>query len=304
MKQLSQSFIIVCGIVRDAEKGLKKNIPIINSLCDRAKDYRIVIYENDSKDHTKQLLKQWKADRDSDKIHILLNEGVIFGNTIPSSKDVSCNPFFSRTRIEKMVFFRNQYIHYLRKMNWQGDYVIVVDLDVNRLFLDGILSSFSLSVEWDAITANGYSLSPYLRKRYHDAYALVEYGKENEPQTEKKIRQIAFKYGKIQYKDTPIRVFSAFGGLSIYRYEAIKNIDYQLMFNNDSRVEVYCEHYSICFQMKRMGYDKVYINPNMRLKYQSITLNLIFKTIKRNTEFVCYKLINNILKSNKLISML
>ncbi|MDR0681163.1 MAG: glycosyltransferase family 2 protein [Dysgonamonadaceae bacterium] len=286
MKQLSKSFIVVCGIVRNSEKGLKKNIPVINSLCDKAQDYKVVIYENDSKDNTKQILKKWQDDRSSDKIHISLNEGLISGKTIPSSKDLFCNPFFSRKRIEKMVFFRNQYLSYLRTMNWTPDYVFVVDLDVETLFLDSILSSFSSDTEWDAITAYGYSLSPYLRRRYHDAYALVELGEENEPQTEKKIKKRASKYSKICCGDALVRVFSAFGGLAIYRYEAIKNIEYQLIFNNDNRVEVYCEHYSLYFQMKKNGYDRVYINPNMYLKYQAVTLKIIFKTLIRTGESI------------------
>jgi hypothetical protein len=89
MKPLQSSTIIICGIVRDAERGLEKNIPVINALCDKAKDYRIVIYENDSRD-TKQILTKWEVDRDSDKIHLLLNDGLISNKIIPSSKTVSC----------------------------------------------------------------------------------------------------------------------------------------------------------------------------------------------------------------------
>jgi hypothetical protein len=289
MKLLKESMLIICGIVRNTEKGLKKNIPVINSLCDIAKDYRIVIYENDSTDNTKQILKKWADDRGSEKIHVLLNEGVSVEETIPLSNNVSCNSFFSKKRIEKMVYFRNQYLSYYRNMAWEADYVIVVDLDVATLFIENILSSFALPNEWDAVTAYGYSLSPSLKRRYHDTYALVEYEKENEPQTEIKMKKLALKYGKMKNNNSLIRVFSAFGGLAIYRYEAIKNIDYQLISNNDNRVEVYCEHFSIYLQMKKNGYDKVYINPCMHLKYQVVTLNLIYKTIKRNAESIFSK---------------
>ena len=56
MKSPAVSSIIVCGIVRDAGKGLKNNIPVIDELCSYFKDYRIYVYENDSKDDTKELL--------------------------------------------------------------------------------------------------------------------------------------------------------------------------------------------------------------------------------------------------------
>ena len=65
--------IIICGIVRNAEKGLKNNIPIIKKVCSQFKDYRVVIYENDSIDKTKKILKDWKKDN-PERIHVLLND--------------------------------------------------------------------------------------------------------------------------------------------------------------------------------------------------------------------------------------
>ncbi|MDR1897685.1 MAG: glycosyltransferase family 2 protein [Prevotellaceae bacterium] len=192
MKLLQDSTIIVCSIVRNAGKGLKKNIPIIDALCDKAKDYKIVIYENDSTDNTKKILKKWSNHRGADKIHLLLNDNVMNGKTIPSYGSVTCNPFFSKKRIERMVYCRNQYLSYLRKKNWNADYIIVVDLDVKALYLNGILSSFNSDFEWDAITAYGYSRSPSLQRRYHDTYALIELGKETESQTELKIKQLSY----------------------------------------------------------------------------------------------------------------
>ena len=281
MQPLKDSTLIICGIIRDAEKSLKRNIPIINSLCDKAKDYKIVIYENDSKDKTKLILKNWSVSRGTEKVHVQHNDNIIKDRVIPLFKEVSCNPFYSSKRIEKMVYLRNQYVSYIKRMKWEADYIIVVDLDVSVLFLEGILSSFSLNIQWDAITAYGYSFSPFLKKRYHDAYALVEFGKEMEPHTELKINALASKYGGMKYNDSPLRVFSAFGGLAIYRYEAFKDVEYRLIFNNDKFVEVYCEHYSVYYQMKKRGYDQIFINPGMYLKYQTITLNIIFRAFKK-----------------------
>jgi hypothetical protein len=100
-----------------------------------------------------------------------------------------------------------------------------------------------------------------------------------------------YKYGKLQYADNPIRVFSAFGGLAIYQYEAIRDINYQLIFNNDNRVEVYCEHCSIYYQMQKNGYERVFINPNMYLHYQAVTFNIVFNTLKRKIRFIISKFI-------------
>jgi hypothetical protein len=279
MKPLNESTIIICGIVRNAENGLKRNIPVIDALCDQAKEYKIVVYENDSKDNTKQILRKWAVDRGENNVHILLNDNVISGKTIPSHKSTLCNPFFSRQRIEKMVFLRNQYLTYISEKDWKADYMIVVDLDVGQLFLNGILSSFALDFEWDAVTAYGYSFSPLLKRRFHDTYPLVELGEDN-PQTEEKIKTNLYKYGKLKYMDKPIRVYSAFGGLAIYRYDAFKGINYCLMPNNDSKVEMCCEHYSIFYQMHQKGYTNVFVNPKMYLRYENITFRYILNSIK------------------------
>ena len=65
-------------------------------------------------------------------------------------------------------------------------------------------------------------------------------------------------------------------GLRLSRAYAIK-----LQNNDDERVEVKCEHYSIYKQMADRGYDKVYINPQMKLKYQSLSMKIIINHILR-----------------------
>lgn len=284
MKKLQDSTIIVCSIVRDAEKGLIHNIPVINQLCSLAKDYRIIVYENDSKDRTKQILTDW-SNECPEKIHVSLN---VTGANKPISVAESANgvnPFFSRKRISKMAMLRNKYMQYIDDNNWVSDYIIVVDLDVSQLYLATILSSFASDIEWDAVCAFGYSLSPKLKRRFHDTYALFLYGTETEPQTEIKIKQNAdFLVGLCGYGW--LKVASAFGGLAIYRFEAIKGLRYQVIDNDDSRVEVRCEHYSIYKQMKERGYDRFYINPDMTLKYQSLTLKIVFNSLYRRLQFL------------------
>jgi len=273
------SSIIICSIVRDAEKGLKQNIPVIKQFIRFFGNYTIIIFENDSRDGTKKVLKEWQSE-DPDHIHVYMEDGV-FNATIPKSGDVSCNPFFSEKRIAKMVYLRNQYLDKIDTLCLFADYLMVVDLDVAKLDLNSILSSFESKVKWDAVTSFGYSLSPRLRSRYHDTYALTELGDEDNPQTENKIKKLADKYGHLKKSDDWIRVFSAFGGLAIYKYDAIKGIRYQLLENDDPRVQVRCEHFSIYKQMKERGYDNIYINPAMVLKYQNLTWKIVFNSIKR-----------------------
>jgi len=183
MKSPSNSCIIICGIVRNAERGLKKNIPAINEFLTFFKDYRIFIYENDSTDNTKSILQGW-ANSDSERIHVSLNN-VDSNKTIPSGKmSNGVNPFFSHKRIDKMASIRNYYLEYIYSKGWDADYLMIVDLDVAQILPSPILTSFNTSKNWDGVTAFGYSFSPKLRRRYHDTYALTLWGDQDNPQTE------------------------------------------------------------------------------------------------------------------------
>ncbi len=273
---LASSSIIVCGIARDCGRNLKKNIKVIDMLCNLAKEYQVIIFENDSTDNTKQVLKDWKDNRPN--VYVSLND---FNQlTIPKKeKGLKINPLFSCSRIEKMAKYRNFYLDYIEQNNIVGDYVVVLDLDVNKIFINGLIQSFSFINDWDAITANGYSraFSSRFRRRYHDTYALIEQGKATIPKKEEDIVGDQYRLAKLVPGMPLIPVLSAFGGLTIYRREAINGCRYGVLKNNDETIECLTEHSFLYNQMKAKGYDKICINPEMQLKYQT----QVFNTIKR-----------------------
>lgn len=279
MKALQNSCVVVCGIVRDAENGLMRNIPVIRQFLSQCRDYRVFIYENDSKDHTKQLLQKWHQ-TDPQRIHVSINDYFTY-KCIPVKALNNVNPFFSKERIDKMATLRNKYMEYVDEQGWSADYLMVVDLDVACLFLDGILSSFQKEREWDAVTAFGYSTSPQLRRRYHDSYALTLWNEQKLPQNEESIIKNSYDFGNMKADDEWIRIASGFGGLAIYRFEAVKGLRYHVVDNADSHVEVKCEHFSIYEQMIKNGYDRIYINPDMKLKYQDLNLKIILNSVIR-----------------------
>ena len=278
LKKLSNSTLIICGIVRNCGKNLKNNIRTINRLCDLAKDSYIVMFENDSTDNTKQMLTAWANQRKN--VHISLNDFNTI--TIPKKQSV-VNPIFSAYRNGKMASYRNYYWEYIEKENLPGDYVIVVDLDVKKIDLNGIIHSFGVHYDWDAITANGISraFSSRFRKRYHDTYALVACGLEDIPQTEKSIKDAQYQWAFLKPGMPLIRVVSAFGGLAIYKREAIRHCRYGVLLNNDEKVESRAEHFFFYQQMKANGFDKIYINPSMCVKYQTQVMNTIRRFLKK-----------------------
>ncbi len=275
---LANKSVIICSIVRDAERGLRRNISVICDLCRNFSDYKVVVFENDSKDRTKQLLTEWQ-ESDPERVFAYMKD-TDGKATIPPFEDSRVNPFFGHKRIDRMAALRNQYMDLLWSKGWNADYLVVVDLDVAKLDLEGILSSFNDDMEWDAVTAFGYSLGPSLKTRYHDTYALIMYGDET-AQNERKIADLQYQLGPLMKNKQWVRVSSAFGGLAIYKMEAVKGLRYEVYENKDDRVEVTCEHYSLYKQMQERGYDKFYINPEMILKYQDLTWKIVLNTIKR-----------------------
>ena len=130
--------------------------------------------------------------------------------------------------------------------------------------------------DWDIVSAYGYSYGPNLKKRYHDTYALTLLGESFLPQNEKFIYNLPLKIAKyFKHNKSLYPVDSAFGGLTIYKYGAIAGLRYNIIDNSDSQVEVRCEHFSLNRQAAERGFSQIVINPQMTLKYQSISFKLI-----------------------------
>lgn len=273
---LSEKDIIICGIIRDSAKYLRNNIPVIDELCSKFNDFRIIIYENDSIDDTKDVLANWHETNPS-KIHII-SENIERKDTSYMEDHVRKDPFL---RVGRLGELRNRYMEFIDVHKLSTDYLMVVDLDIAWLDVNNIMTSFYTTVKWDGVAAFGYSIGPLLRRRYHDTFALTEYGDEKNPQTKEKIIRLASKFAKFKPTDEWIRVFAAFGGLAIYKFEAVKGFRYYPIENDDEYIKMRCEHYGISKYMADHGYDKFYVNPAMVLKYQDLTWNIVLNSIKR-----------------------
>jgi glycosyltransferase involved in cell wall biosynthesis len=268
--------VIVCSIVRDCGKALKNNIQSIERICSYFKDYQIIIFENNSKDNTKEVLQKWASE--NSKVTTFMNDfderKYLDIEIFPQYNSSNC-----KRRIQKMVDYRNFYMDYIEEHNLSADYIMIVDLDVTKISVEGVISSFGVEQSWDAIAANGFSLSPKLKRRYHDTYALTEWNMGHVPQTEKMIDDNRYKWNFMDINMPLFPVFSAYGGLSVYRFEAIKNIKYKLIDNLSGGVEVHCEHFGLYKQMNDNGFDKIFINPNMKIHYQKINIQFLVRKI-------------------------
>jgi len=276
LEVMNNSSVSICSIVRDCQDNLKKNIDRIERLRALFNSSEVIVFENDSKDKTRQILIDWQ--KNAQNVNIFYDD---FGSlTIPPINPNHGNRYFSITRIKKMAQYRNMYIDFLNNSGSHRDFILVIDLDISNFSINGVIHSFSMHKIWDCITANGKSVSNKMRNQYHDSYALIEFGRINDIQTEKTIFSNRSKYSFLKPGLPLFPVDSAYGGLAIYKWNAFQNIKYSYFENMDNQVKSKSEHVAFHKCMKENGFNKIFINPSMTVKYRSLTLGFLFNKIK------------------------
>jgi hypothetical protein len=230
--------VAICGLIRDGEERIYDIIPQVNRLAKIFKDYKVFVVENDSKDDTRNILLDW-ADSSDDKVFVLGCNGV----NLPECK-LNMKPTIehdtSDYRINKMATLRNIYLEELKNHD-DIDLVIVWDFDiVGKLDMNGFyLSGYRLTQDENinVICANG------IRKEgpfyvYYDTYAYREHGDDYRAKS-----YYDFKYsGPTTCEgNLPLKyVRSCFGGLTIYRKDALLSSTYGTRKNKaDNTI---CEH--------------------------------------------------------------
>ncbi|CAO5677010.1 MAG: hypothetical protein HEEMFOPI_01049 [Holosporales bacterium] len=241
-KIVKEHKIIMCGISRDNAPEfftMKRHLEYIG---DQFKDYKIIIFENDSKDGTKDLLLKWE--KDNPKVKVIMHD---FHNQ-------------KRPNIKFLADARNYYIREANKPEYDSfDILAVVDMDMSHGFdIRGIYHSFSFFEEWDAVCANGiYKKAGNM----YDAFAFRNkefpwIPNETADYWSKKVHKIQ----KIYHINSDlVEVDSAFGSLAFYKKEKLNRCVYDSI-NDD------CEHVKFHECLKNNGGHMV-MNPSMIVKY-------------------------------------
>lgn len=269
---LSTSSVVICGIVQNCEKRLVRNIPRIERFRQCCRDSYVYIYENDSSDGTPRILNQWVTD--SRKIFCSCEISQVESPREQLVSNVKPYPGYSIKRIERIAKCRNKVLDMAnQRLSEQVDFVVVVDLDLLSIDVEGVIGAVGRSFDWDVITSNG--VFPTKKGfRYYDAFALRELA-DSSPQTLKKMANAQVKFAGLKKGDLPIQVTCAFGGLAVYRGRDLLQKRYRANQNADPEVEAVCEHETMIYDLK---VRKVYIDPNMRVDYDSY-LSRFFKII-------------------------
>ncbi len=250
--------VAFCGLIRDGEKRIPHLISKIENMGKYFKEWEVLIVENDSKDDTRKMLLDWASINKS--VFILGCDGVNLPECKLNMKE-TVDHDFTDYRIVKMAKLRNIYLEELKKRE-DIDLVIVLDLDlISEIDEKGFLKTgYELSVNNDikAVCSNGlggdnrflsfmdYKLKKKLGTPYHyyDTYAYRDLDDKITPRRHKLFYDFLYRRDPDTWennKDVKLKkVRSCFGGLTIYRKDALINSSYGTY--KDMNGGIICEH--------------------------------------------------------------
>ncbi|MCX2485259.1 hypothetical protein [Pedobacter sp. MR2016-24] len=267
MEKINKS-VVICALARDCEDALHKNIPAVEELRGRFVRSSVVIVENDSVDSTKAILNNWSLTHSN--VEIISKDYSTL--TLPAPTTDNPYPGTSMDRIEKMAFYRNIYLDWIFSHNKNFDLVIVIDIDIKSFNVTEVVTSILRAPEkWGGIFANGYTdtriFSKVIYKMYHDMFAFCEEFPTNKPyftfgEFFKQKKNMNSKLSKNKF----LPVLSAFGGIGIYKFEAIDGLRYKTVENGDQYLQAVCEHVLFNLDIIKRDYQ-CFISRDMNVYY-------------------------------------
>lgn len=284
-EEMAKHNVVIAGITRDNIKDFPVMFKHIRYIGSFFKDYRVILFENDSKDGTKLALSLWQ-ELDS-RVKIISKD--FFNIKRPSHKF--------------MADARNYYLDVLQDAEYNNfDMLIFLDMDMAYgIDIRGIEDSFSKIDRWDAVCSNGVSSNVGIM---HDTFSFRNSEFPWSPETWEKICsksdlsdswfevcEEGRKYSKgIIYENLAFRnswqsvnrlywlqimpqlqkiypvdldlvpVSSCFGGMAIYKRKYIDGCKYDSIDND-------CEHvvFNQCIKDKNKG--RMFLNPAQMIRY-------------------------------------
>ncbi len=206
--------VLICGIARNVAKASLNTMQSIQNLGRCFSDYRVIIYENNSTDGTDRIFAKWAK---QDQRIFFLSEKLSVKRL-----DRLCT-MKVRNRIEQIARARNIVLDIAMNPAFDGyKYLIWADLDFQKPWeIDAIVETIvSPKEEWDAVLAYGaYDLFALRSSQWPIGFELLGdlYWKKLQPIWDSFVLK----------RDGPWeKVYSAFGGIGIYKRESIRGCRY------------------------------------------------------------------------------
>jgi len=245
--------VIFCGLARNCESKIDTNMHLINKISNYFKDYKIIIFENNSSDNTKSKINN-HAKINSKLIKIGNDDGEEFLSGLEES------------RIIRMSKYRSKIQEYIKDNYTEYDYVILLDFDIKTWSIEGILTSLAWH-DFDVMGSVSLGFGPYSQSydgwTHYDRWAFKFHSWTEEFSIDQSILRW-FNLWKPPVGGKPIQCLSVFGGLAIYKMEAYLAGEYGSRHPKELGNITCVEHAQFHYSMNQKGYDKIYLNPSQR----------------------------------------
>lgn len=266
--------VAIGALARNCDENLPSNIERIEELRRKFSGSAIFVYENNSTDSTKSILKKWNSA--SNGVYVKTED--IDETTYKSKQKVG--RLYHGTeegRIRKMCVCRNKLLDMICN-NGPFDYVIFIDIDIEWFSIDGVVSTIQNAPEgWSGLFANCYvkysdGKNTIKNPMHYDTFAYLEKGAKPENIKFHRLNMFrrlitANRVYKYITRENYHRCESAFGGIGVYLFSEIKDIEYEIFIPKlwNKRASALCEH--ILFNHRLKG--NKYISNDMTVCYSN-----------------------------------
>lgn len=242
---MSSKRVVLGGLARDLGGVIETTIARMERLGRLFADYRVVIYENDSRDNTRQRLSDWM--RVNSRV-LVVTEDL---NSPVNQSDRSL------ARAERMAYYRRQCHREICQRYSDFDNVILIDMDLEGGWsYDGVANTFGKN-DWDFVGSNGVIYRRRgleLNRLVHfDAWAFRQ-DEDFTPMTTAEVNAITYSRG-----ESLVPLTSCFGGLGVYRMPAYAAGEY------DNGTDI--EHVPFHRSMRESGFGRIFLNPSQMVLY-------------------------------------
>lgn len=267
MKKSSRT-LAVYMLARNCGSTLDAAFRKLDALPGQFAAVRIFIVENNSTDDTKERIRAYAR----------RNPNVVADCFDDAALD-------RLDRLEKLGILRNRALSLVKtRCDIEPDYLLAIDADVDFRVGNLLRLIRKAPPDWAALTANGKF---YLQKAgirfpvlYYDLYPYIPEGWEVPMLTEPEMHSVRFDLQRrlLFHRYVPCR--SAFGGMAVYRYDAVRGNAYTREKNTRTAEPPFvCEH--IPFNRRLLQHGNIYICRDMKVLYEPLAVNVYRMILKR-----------------------
>jgi hypothetical protein len=237
--------VVLCGLCRDARPYLPRTAARVERLGDMFRDYRVVVFENDSLDATKEFLSDWQ----SLNPHLDVMSESLGAPKYPRVRSLDRAAWMARCRNRCRERIVQQYADF--------DYVIVFDMDLpGGWSFDGVAHTFG-EEDWDFVGSYGLE-GPFERRPDEPPYSHFDVWAFRPARGTAARRLVNYNGLRLRRGDPLLTVESCFGGLGVYRTACLQSCEYG---GTD------CEHVVFHEGLRRAGFDRLFLNPSQIVLY-------------------------------------